>query len=591
MPGRTHTSLPRRASALLIAALVLAACRPVPPTPKEAPAQPATGAAPAATQAPQAPVAVAPPPTATTAGQVKTGGIAVIATREDPPSNWDPMFQTSISLSYVGTTIYGDGNLVKTCPEDIYKICPALAESWENNPEFTQFTFKIRDGVFWHDGTPLTAPDLKFWLDLAYNGAKVGDKTRPPARFKANLGEIKSTEIVDGNKVRITLGSPTPSYLDLLAGRQGLVAHPRHLMESRIQAGEVGIGPADVGFVALGPFKMDKAEKGSVVQVRRFDKYWEKDAQGRQLPYLDGIDFPIMTDFSAVLAAFRAGRLDGGTRGGGFTLLPDQIQSLKSTFGDQVWFAAINGQRQVLWFNVLKEGPLQDVRVRKAISLWLDKREGLEAIEGGNGQLSTILDPRSPFPNPDWLTWPGYNETTRDADRNEARRLMNEAGYGGGFDIPVFGQQSWSGRYEWMQGNLAGLGVRLKLDLADIATYNERGFRKDFYMQAAKGSTVTFPEGLSSIINAASVANNTFGVHEDPQVIEMFKRFDGAKSTDDRIKIYRELEKYVLVDQVYGVPMYDETQTTPYRSHLKGMQVPPEDITANLSFATTWLDK
>jgi hypothetical protein len=71
----------------------------------------------------------------------------------------------------------------------------------------------------------------------------------------------------------------------------------------------------------------------------------------------------------------------------------------------------------------------------------------------------------------------------------------------------------------------------------------------------------------------------------------MFKQFDNAKSTEDRIKIYRELEKYVLVEQVYGVPMYDETQTTPYRSHLKGMQVPPEDITANLSFATTWLDK
>jgi ABC-type transport system substrate-binding protein len=343
--------------------------------------------------------------------------------------------------------------------------------------------------------------------------------------------------------------------------------------------------------VALGPFKVDKIEKGSVVSVRKFDKYWEKDAQGKQLPYLDGIDFPVMNDFSAVLAAFRSGRLDGGTRGGGFTLLPDQITNLKQAFGDQVWFAAINGQRQVLWFNVLKEGPLQDVRVRKAISLWMDKREGMNAVEGGNGQLSTILDPRSPFPNPDWLTWPGYNDSTREADRNEAKRLMNEAGYGGGFEISALGQQSWSGRYEWLQGDLAGLGIRLKLDLADVATYNDRSFRKDFYMQSAKGSTITFPEGLSSIINAASVSNNTFAVHDDPKVIEYFKQFNTAKSLDERIKIYRDLEKYMLVEQVYGVPMYDETQTTPYRSHLKGMQVPPEDITANLSFATAWLDK
>ena len=78
---------------------------------------------------------------------------------------------------------------------------------------------------------------------------------------------------------------------------------------------------------------------------------------------------------------------------------------------------------------------------------------------------------------------------------------------------------------------------------------------------------------------------------KDPKVIEMFDRFGSAKSMEDRIKIYRDIEKYMLVEQVYGVPMYDETQTTPYRSHLKGMQVPPEDITANLSFATVWLDK
>jgi ABC-type transport system substrate-binding protein len=87
------------------------------------------------------------------------------------------------------------------------------------------------------------------------------------------------------------------------------------------------------------------------------------------------------------------------------------------------------------------------------------------------------------------------------------------------------------------------------------------------------------------------MANNTFAIHEDPKVIEYFKQFGGARTTEDRIKIYRELEKYMLVDQVYGVPMYDETQTTPYRSYVKGMQVPPEDITANLSFSTTWLDK
>jgi hypothetical protein len=60
---------------------------------------------------------------------------------------------------------------------------------------------------------------------------------------------------------------------------------------------------------------------------------------------------------------------------------------------------------------------------------------------------------------------------------------------------------------------------------------------------------------------------------------------------DDRLQIYRELEKYVLLDQVYGVVLYDQVQTIPFRAHLKGVPVPQEDITADLSYATAWLDK
>src|SRR5215203_4350350 len=111
MPGRTPTSLPRSIVAIIVAALVLVACRPVPPTAKEpAPAQPAaapaSGGAPSAAEAPK-PAAAAPAAApATNDGQVKTGGVAVIATREDPPANWDPMFQTSISLAYVGISVF-----------------------------------------------------------------------------------------------------------------------------------------------------------------------------------------------------------------------------------------------------------------------------------------------------------------------------------------------------------------------------------------------------------------------------------------------------------------------------------------------------
>ncbi len=306
--------------------------------------------------------------------QPKYGGVAVIANRADAPGSWDSMLTSTITLTHVSLGVYGEANLVRRCREDIYKLCPSLAESWEPSPDFTQWTFKIRDGVLWHDGTPFTAADVKFWADLAYNGAKVGDKTRPPALFKAELGDLKSVEVMDGNRVRFILGGPIPYYPDLLSRPPVTIAHPRHIMEPRIQQGEVMIGPADVGWVGLGPFKMVKHDRGSVIELRRFDRYWEQDAQGRQLPYLDGIDFPIISDPSAMIAAFRSGRLDGGARGVGFGLLPDQRASIEQSLKDQVQFVNIAAYRWAFHFNTVMVSPFQDVRVRKAISLWLDRR-------------------------------------------------------------------------------------------------------------------------------------------------------------------------------------------------------------------------
>ena len=563
---------------LLVVVGLTVSCRPAPPAPVVS-----------ATAAAAIPAAAAKQPVAEQT--VKTGGIAVIAHREDPPATWDPMFQTSISLAHVSGSVFGDGVLVRPCRDDLYKVCPALAESWEVNPNFTQFTFKLRDNVFWHDGTKLTAEDIRWWVDLAYNGVKVGEKIRPASRFKAYFGSLDKVEAPDDKTVRFTLKTPTPYFLDLIASRNVQIAHPRHLMQPKIDAGDVMVSPADVGYVALGPFKVDKVEKGSAVLVRKFDKYWEKDAQARQLPYLDGIDFPIINDLSAVVAAFRAGRLDGGTRGLGFTLKPEQKASLQQGMGDQVWFAELGGQRETLWFNTLRDTPLKDVRVRKAISLAIDKREGIQAVESGNAFLSTLQNPKSPWPSSDWMSWPGYKEGGRDADRAEAKRLLADAGLPNGFETTLFGQRTWQAEEEWIQAQLAPVGIKVTLDLVDVATYNDRAARKDFNLQTGKGATITFPEGLAVLIDQLSLANNTFAVHEDPKVHEFFVRFDNAKNMDERVQIYREMEKYVLLDQAYGVVLYDQVQTIPYRSHLKGIVIPQEDITADLSFATAWLDK
>src|SRR2546428_1871395 len=242
-----------------------------------------------------------------TGAEPRRGGGMVLAQRGDPAAAWDYMATNSNDLPHMANGIFGSTNLIKSCRDDVYKICPNLAESWQANNDFSQWTFKVRDGVTWHDGVAFSADDVKFWMDLTYFGATAGGKTRIPAINKTNLGDLKSVEVLDGNRVKVTLNRPTGPYLDVLNEPRVVPAHPKHLMESRIANGEVTIGPQDVGPIGTGPFKLESYEKGVGAKVRRYDKYWEKDAQGRQLPFLDGIDYAIVRDASAMDAAFRVG--------------------------------------------------------------------------------------------------------------------------------------------------------------------------------------------------------------------------------------------------------------------------------------------
>ena len=287
--------------------LVLATCSSteeadVPPTPTTAPVQQPQPGATAAPGAPAMPAATAmpgatamPQPTAAPVGEPKYGGIFVHATRADPPG-WDPDFVGTISLYNHAGSMYGVGNLTRPCREDVFFTCPNLASEWEISADFTVWTFTIRDNAFWHDGQPVTAEDFKFWIEM--QRGSFAEQGRRAVGAGSRWGNVVSIEVLPGNKLRITLppGQGVPTYLAGTGFGSNPIAHPKHLMLPEIEAGNATVSPADIDFVATGPFKMKEYRRGSVVRVRPFDQYWEKDDQGRQLPFLDGIDFPIIGD-------------------------------------------------------------------------------------------------------------------------------------------------------------------------------------------------------------------------------------------------------------------------------------------------------
>jgi peptide/nickel transport system substrate-binding protein len=561
------------------------------PAPAAAAAEPR--AAPAAPNQPASATAPKSAPQAAAEG-AKYGGIATIGVRQDAGGGWDIMKVTGwVDLHQMGAPVWGSGNLTKPCRDNVYNICPGLAESWQVSGDLTQWTFKIRDNVLWHDGARFSADDAKFWLELAQFGAKTGDKVRRPAWFQGDLGNPKKVEALEGNRLRVTLAQPERLFPDIIGRTHLHLAHPRHVMVPRIEKGEMDVSPQDIGWVGTGPFKVQKHEKGARLEVRRFDKYWEKDAQGRQLPYMDGVDFAIIRDPAAFDAAFRVGRLEGGAPAAGHALSIERQAGYLRDLGDKVWFteAPSSSGASILGFNILKPGIQQDVRVRKAISLGIDRTGVIPVYFGGFGVVSSVLNPRNPFSPTDFLTWPGWNPATRAQDRAEAKRLLAEAGYARGAKITHNCWTTWLNLCQYLKAQFADIGIDLELAIVDQLGRTRGLTNLEFDTIVGNAPRTPFPEGLQRLLGPFSFSPASTGKHEDPKVTQYFAQLSGASSLDQRVKVWREMERYMVVEQVYIVPLASGSQVVPYRSYLKGFPVPAEDLQNNLDHATVWLDK
>ena len=519
------------------------------------------------------------------------GGVFVLANRGDPPSGFDTLRTSSIALHHVAGALFGAGNLVMRCRENMYHVCPYLATSWTANPGFTEWTFVIRKGVYWHDGTPFTAEDVKFWFDLVCFGARAGGKVRAPAYFKGELGDVERVEVLEHSRVRITFRHRNPYFIDILANPRFRIAHPRHLMQPRIERGEVGVSPIDVGLVGLGPFRIERYERGSVIRVRRFDGYWEKDGDGNSLPYLDGIDYVIMPDPFAMDAAFRTGRIDGGARGQGHYLTAERKEIYVRDLADQVYFAEIEGGNFRLAFNVLKEGPWQDHRVRRAIALWIDKRAAIPSALGGFGWTTPELGPPNiPIPR-HFINWPKFDLAPLEQNRAKARRLMAEAGYAKGFSMDHVARALNTAPAEFLKAQLSGLNIDLRLRIMDEGEWNSARVSLDYDSQEGRLTPSPIPEGTESVYGRYSGNPDAYAKHEDPNVDVLYRRLRNALTFEQRTQLWREIEKYLFVEQTYIIPIAESINVVPYRSYVKGLPVPTEDAHTHTDFATVWLEK
>jgi peptide/nickel transport system substrate-binding protein len=229
------------------------------------------------------------------AGPPQYGGHMVYGLEAETTNGWCLQEgQLAISGIQVARSIYD----TLTVPNGNGEFVPFLAESVTPNAEFTEWTITLRDGITFHDGSPLTAEVVKNNLD-AYRGQY---PTRTSLLFIFVLKDIAATDVVDPLTVKVTTTRPWPSFPSFLysSGRLGMTAQAQ-LDDTETCARNL---------IGTGPFRLDEWQVNDHLTVVRNDDYWRTDADGNQLPYLDSIEFRPVTEQQQRTNGIKSGELD-----------------------------------------------------------------------------------------------------------------------------------------------------------------------------------------------------------------------------------------------------------------------------------------
>ena len=231
------------------------------------------------------------------------------------------------------------------------EILPNLLESFSSNDEFTEWTLTLRPGIQFHDGTPADSAALKRHFEEQEKGTLTG--------IFVSDWEIEGLEVQDNLSLKITLGRPYASFPSFLTSHLGYFGAPT--------MHDMGAEGAARNPIGTGPFMLDEWIPNEATRMVRNPNYWRTDASGRQLPYLDGIEFRPIPDTDIRYSAIRSGDLDATSVNTGLRV--DEYNEQFKTF----WQEDRYSETSFLLFNNSRP-PFDNVEFRRALTQCTDRQ-------------------------------------------------------------------------------------------------------------------------------------------------------------------------------------------------------------------------
>lgn len=500
------------------------------------------------------------------AQEPKKGGTFVFSSEQDPSSLDCHMGTDVFAMQHLAPEY---STLLRYNPAKFPEIEGDLAESWTVSDDNLTYTFKIRPGVTFHNGYPLTAADVKATFERIMNPPEGVTSPR-----KAELADIGSVEAPDDTTLVITLKDVNPTMLTSLANPWNCVYSARLLAENPDYPSRVVMGS--------GPFKFEEFVPGSHWKASRFENYFRDG-----LPHIDGFELKRM-DTRAMVNAFSAGQLQGWFR----QLTPPQRTQIEAARGDKVAFQSTPAiGMNLVAFNT-KRNPFDDVRVRRALALAIDHHEGAKVL--GRTSFSKLvgglLRPGYAMAmTPEELeAMPGFGKDS-EAARAEARKLLEEAGVANlnvkllNRNLPVpniaFGVFLTD---QWQR-----IGVTTEVTNEQDTTYFSRLRGGDFDV-AIDFNVPVSDDPTVALVKYVPGAPTNYARYEDPKVTEFYNRQKRMLDQGQRQKTVRQMEQHVL-NEAYYIPLHWAERTIPLAVEVKGFTVTPNNQVGQ-SLETLWLD-
>ena len=421
------------------------------------------------------------------------------------------------SLLFAGLTAHNEKN----------EVAPGLAESWKWDDATKTYTFKLRDGITFHDGEPLTASDVKFTLDVIMDEKNASE-------IVSNYEDITDINVDDDRKISITLSETNAAFPDYMT--IGIL--PEHMFKGTDIAGD----DFNQNPIGAGPFKFSKWDMGQSITMEKFTDYYQGE------PKLDKVIFKIVEDYDQRALQLKSGDLDFAQ------ITPKASNEIKSVDGLEVNIMNTADYRGIM-YNFNNEFWKENKELIPALSYAIDREAIIESVLLGYGQVAYSPLQKGEYNDPGMEQYE-YNP-------QKAEKLIKDAGW----------TKGKSGFFEKEGKELAfvinnGQGDQVRIDMSNIAAQNLQDIgvnatvevqaevdweKQDSYL-IGWGSPFDPDDHTYKVFGTGQAAN--YSGYTNKKVDKLLTEGRQHEGKDQRIEFYTEFQQELAKDPAYTFIAY-----------------------------------